>query len=149
MPPRVSSENTTPKPNVSSAALRSQPVISLSGASCLASAAKYSPPGPPPTTAIRISPPLPVKPKVCCPDDGRQQIALSLPASPHPASVTAWPAHWCRCGSIAGALLSVPEARRGGWGDTPSPGVLRTVQVGRYRGDHGDSCAPRRGPPER
>ena len=53
MPPSVSSEKTTPKPNVSSAALRSQTVISWSGPSCLASAAKYSPPGPPPITAIR------------------------------------------------------------------------------------------------
>src|SRR5450432_2186619 len=53
MPPRVSSENTTPKPKVSSAALRSQTVISCSGPSCWASAAKYSPPGPPPMTAMR------------------------------------------------------------------------------------------------
>ena len=40
MPPRVSSENTTPKPNVSSGALRSQMVISWAGLSCLARAAK-------------------------------------------------------------------------------------------------------------
>src|ERR1700677_269927 len=53
MPPRVSSENTTPKPNVSSAALRSQTVISCPASSCLASAAKYRPPGPPPRTEIR------------------------------------------------------------------------------------------------
>ena len=54
MPPSVSSEKTTPKPNVSSGGLRSQTVISRVGSSCLASAAKYSPPGPPPTTAIRM-----------------------------------------------------------------------------------------------
>ena len=53
MPPSVSSENTTPKPNVSSAAFRSQTVISLVGSSCRARAAKYSPPGPPPMTAMR------------------------------------------------------------------------------------------------
>ena len=53
MPPRVSSEKTTPKPNVSSAAFRSQTVMSCRASSCLASAAKYSPPGPPPRTAIR------------------------------------------------------------------------------------------------
>src|SRR5690348_159408 len=55
MPPRVSSENTTPKPNVSSGALRSQTVISRVGSSALASAAKYRPPGPPPMTARRTS----------------------------------------------------------------------------------------------
>ena len=54
MPPSVSSEKTTPKPKVSSARLRSQTVISWSAPSCLASAAKYRPPGPPPITAIRI-----------------------------------------------------------------------------------------------
>src|SRR5215467_4635062 len=54
IPPSVSSENTTPKPNVSSGALRSQTVISASGESWRASAAKYSPPGPPPATAIRM-----------------------------------------------------------------------------------------------
>src|SRR5579863_7186901 len=56
MPPSVSSEKTTPKPNVSSAALRSNTMISCLGSSCLARAAKYRPPGPPPTTAIRIVP---------------------------------------------------------------------------------------------
>ena len=55
MPPRVSSENTTPKPNVSSAALRSQTVISCRASSCLARAAKYRPPGPPPRTAMRMA----------------------------------------------------------------------------------------------
>ena len=55
MPPRVSSENTTPKPNVSSAALRSQIVISCPASSCLARAAKYRPPGPPPRTAMRMT----------------------------------------------------------------------------------------------
>src|ERR1700751_2497991 len=54
MPPSVSSENTTPKPNVSSGAFRSHTVISCRGSSCLARAAKYRPPGPPPSTAIRI-----------------------------------------------------------------------------------------------
>src|SRR5918996_271139 len=54
MPPRVSSEKTTPKPNVSSAALRSHTVISRRGSKRFASAAKYSPPGPPPTTAMRM-----------------------------------------------------------------------------------------------
>ena len=67
MPPSVSSENTTPKPNVSSAAFRSQTVISWPGSSCLASAAKYRPPGPPPTTAIRTRLPLPrTVPKLRC-----------------------------------------------------------------------------------
>src|SRR5580692_5682627 len=56
MPPSVSSENTTPNPNVSSAALRSQTVTSCSGLSWRVSAAKYSPPGPPPMTAIRTAP---------------------------------------------------------------------------------------------
>src|SRR5579859_5299679 len=55
MPPRVSSENTTPKPNVSSWALRSQTSTSQPGSSCLARAAKYSPPGPPPITAILMT----------------------------------------------------------------------------------------------
>ncbi len=58
MPPSVSSLNTTPNPNVSSAALRSQTVISCEvpswRESCWASALKYSPPGPPPITAIRM-----------------------------------------------------------------------------------------------
>src|SRR5215475_4923732 len=55
MPPSVSSEKTTPKPKVSSAALRSHTVISWCGPSCAASAEKYSPPGPPPMTAMRTS----------------------------------------------------------------------------------------------
>src|SRR4051794_39277366 len=64
MPPSVSSLNTTPKPNVSSGALRSQTRISACGSSALASAAKYNPPGPPPRTAIRMgipSWPLPIE----------------------------------------------------------------------------------------
>jgi hypothetical protein len=40
MPPSVSSEKTTPKPNVSSGALRSQTVISWAGSSCFMRAAK-------------------------------------------------------------------------------------------------------------
>ena len=40
MPPSVSSENTTPKPKVSSGALRSQTVISVPGSSWRTSAAK-------------------------------------------------------------------------------------------------------------
>src|SRR5438067_4853222 len=67
MPPRVSSEKTTPKPNVSSGALRSQTVISWPGPSCFASAAKYRPAGPPPMTAIRTSS------RVCRPVHDRQQ----------------------------------------------------------------------------
>lgn len=54
MAPSVSSLKTTPNPKVSSAALRSHTVISCAGCNCLTSAEKYSPPGPPPTTAIRI-----------------------------------------------------------------------------------------------
>src|SRR5579875_663260 len=57
MPPSVSSENTTPKPNVSSGALRSQTVTSLRGDSWRTSAARYRPPGPPPATAMRTWPP--------------------------------------------------------------------------------------------
>src|SRR5579875_3369553 len=73
MPPSVSSENTTPKPNVSSAALRSHTVISCPGLSRLASAAKYRPPGPPPTIAIRTPPPrVRLPPKVCRLFDDRQ-----------------------------------------------------------------------------
>src|SRR5450755_116940 len=86
MPPRVSSENTTPKPNVSSAAFRSQTVISCPGPSCLARAAKYRPPGPPPVTAIRTLPPLPstgqlspatLLPTVCRKKDDRQYGNIS------------------------------------------------------------------------
>src|SRR6185369_3178023 len=44
----VASENTTPKPNVSSAWLRSSTVTSCRGSACLMSEAKNSPPGPPP-----------------------------------------------------------------------------------------------------
>ena len=54
MPPSVSSENTTPKPNVSSAALRSHTVMTCDGSSWRSSAAQYSPPGPPPMIAIRM-----------------------------------------------------------------------------------------------
>src|SRR3954447_21402674 len=60
MPPRVSSLNTTPKPKVSCAALRSQTRMSASGSSALASAAKYNPPGPPPITAMRIQQSFPM-----------------------------------------------------------------------------------------
>src|SRR4051794_34231187 len=55
MPPSVSSLKTTPKPKVSSGALRSQTRMSASGRSPLVSAARYSPPGPPPMTAMRMS----------------------------------------------------------------------------------------------
>src|SRR3954451_14928042 len=57
MPVSVSSEKTTPKPKVSSAALRSHTSTSCRGSSCFASEAKYRPPGPPPTTAMRIAAP--------------------------------------------------------------------------------------------
>lgn len=51
MPPRVSSERTTPKPKVSSGAFFSH---TSTACPCRASsAAAYSPPGPPPTTATR------------------------------------------------------------------------------------------------
>src|SRR6185312_8842950 len=52
MPPRVSSEKTTPNPKVSSGALRSHTVIWWAGSSCFISAARYRPPGPPPMIAI-------------------------------------------------------------------------------------------------
>src|SRR6476646_403870 len=55
MPPRVSSEKTTPKPKVSSGALRSQTVTSWAGSSCFISAARYRPPGPPPAMAILMA----------------------------------------------------------------------------------------------
>src|SRR5262245_34961900 len=86
IPPSVSSENTTPKPKVSSGALRSQTVISASGRSCLASAAKYRPPGPPPATAMRTVPPRVslgvVSPQstVCRIHDDRQQNATEHPS---------------------------------------------------------------------
>ena len=51
----VSSEKTTPKPNVSSGALRSQTVTSFAGSSRLKRIAAYSPPGPPPVTATFIA----------------------------------------------------------------------------------------------
>src|SRR5437899_206391 len=53
IPPSVSSEKTTPKPNVSSGAFRSHRSTSLPGLSCLTSAERYTPPGPPPSTAMR------------------------------------------------------------------------------------------------
>ena len=60
MPSSVSSEKTTPKPNVSSAALRSWTTTSWAGSRRLARIAKYSPAGPPPTIAIlTAAPPLP------------------------------------------------------------------------------------------
>src|SRR4051794_10171961 len=74
MPVSVSSEKTTPKPNVSSAALRSHTSTSCRGSSCFASAAKYSPPGPPPTTAIRISAPR----SPCLLRRAAQDVALHL-----------------------------------------------------------------------
>ncbi len=54
MPVSVSSENTTPKPKVSSGALRSHTVTWCAGSNCFISAAKYNPPGPPPAIAILI-----------------------------------------------------------------------------------------------
>src|SRR6185369_5207221 len=44
----VASENTTPKPNVSSGWLRSSTVTSCRGSACFKSEAKNRPPGPPP-----------------------------------------------------------------------------------------------------
>src|SRR5438034_3764722 len=58
MPSRVASENTTPKPNVSPARLRSNTVTSRPGSPRLASSAASRPPGPPPRTAIRTWAPL-------------------------------------------------------------------------------------------
>ena len=40
IPPSVSSENTTPKPNVTSGASRSQTVTSCAGSSCFINAAR-------------------------------------------------------------------------------------------------------------
>ena len=50
--PSVSSENTTPQPNVASGALRSWTTISWRGSAFLASSAKYRPAGPAPMTSI-------------------------------------------------------------------------------------------------
>src|SRR5690348_11227768 len=52
MPPSVSSENTTPNPNVSPAMFRSQTSISWFGLSSFTSVARYSPAGPPPMIAM-------------------------------------------------------------------------------------------------
>ena len=54
IPLRVWSLKTTPKPKVSSGALRSHTVISDDGSSCRTRLEKYRPAGPPPTTAIRM-----------------------------------------------------------------------------------------------
>ena len=54
IPASVRSENTTPKPNVSSALFRSNTVTSTEGSARRINVANVSPPGPPPTTAIRI-----------------------------------------------------------------------------------------------
>src|SRR2546426_9358976 len=51
----VWSENTTPKPKVSSGRLRSQTVISQRGQAFFARSAKYRPPGPPPMMLDRKS----------------------------------------------------------------------------------------------
>jgi hypothetical protein len=51
-PASVASENTTPKPNVSSARLRSMTVTSCRGSAFFISRAKYSPDGPPPMLTI-------------------------------------------------------------------------------------------------
>src|SRR5260221_6077187 len=133
MPPRVSSENTTPKPNVSAAELRSQTVISLCGASCLVSAAKYSPPGPPPTTAIRIAPPRSVPGRLPDIPGSASRYAASattVNTAPHPVTPR-------------------PHATAPRGGDTPAAGLLRPVRIDRYRGDHGDSCAQWRAPERR
>src|SRR6266542_2123060 len=55
--PRVSSENTTPQPNVASGGLRSNTVTSWEGSAFFISMAKYSPAGPPPRTPILTSGP--------------------------------------------------------------------------------------------
>src|SRR5260221_7558635 len=133
MPPRVSSENTTPKPNVSSAALRSQTVISLCGASCLVSAAKYSPPGPPPTTAIRIAPPRSVPGRLPDIPGSASRYAASattVNTAPHP-------------------VTPQPHATAPRRGDTPAAGLLPPVRVYPDRWGQCDPCAPMRAPPKR
>src|SRR5258708_6090484 len=55
MPASVRSENTTPKPKVSCARLRSNTSTSMEGSARRSKVARNSPPGPPPTTATRIS----------------------------------------------------------------------------------------------
>ena len=95
MPPRVSSEKTTPKPKVSSGALRSHTVTSWDGSSCLTRAEKYRPPGPPPTTAIRMRrppAPVPVSARVCRLRDGRQRCdraGKGIPVSGRPRNARA------------------------------------------------------------
>src|SRR5438093_10958774 len=55
MPAIVASENTTPNPNVSSGRFRSITRIWCRGSAFFISAAKYRPPGPPPTQTMRIT----------------------------------------------------------------------------------------------
>ena len=66
--PSVSSENTTPQPNVASGALRSRIVTSCPGSAFFIRSPKYSPAGPPPTTTILM-------PRSSCQDLG-QAIGL-------------------------------------------------------------------------
>ena len=53
MPRRVASEKTTPNPNVSVGRFRSKTTTSEDGSASFSSVAAKSPPGPPPTMAVR------------------------------------------------------------------------------------------------
>src|SRR5881296_2246047 len=57
--PRVSSENTTPHPNVASGGFRSKTVIPCDGSAFFMRSAKYRPAGPAPTTATLTPSPRP------------------------------------------------------------------------------------------
>src|SRR6266566_2982520 len=69
--PSVSSENTTPQPNVASGGLRSNTVTSCDGSAFFISSAKYRPDGPPPATAI-----LTPTPTACSRQDVPQPVEL-------------------------------------------------------------------------
>src|SRR5882757_10464853 len=68
----VSSENTTPKPKVSSARFCSCTATCQLGCAFLVSSAKYRPPGPPPTTVIRILSVSQRRPEVAIPAPGQE-----------------------------------------------------------------------------
>src|SRR5205807_4232356 len=106
--PSVSSENTTPQPNVASGALRSRIVTSCPGSAFFIRSPKYSPAGPPPTTTILM-------PRSSCQDLGQ---AIGLGEVRHGREEDQFVA--------AGFLVPPHELTdRGGGGQVPRGHLLR------------------------
>ena len=110
----VASENTTPKPKVSSARLRSNTVTSRSGTALFASAAANRPPGPPPRIAIRTGG-APWSTTMSCFTPGNRRLthmrSLDKGRSPGTLRHRGWVRSATGCWRAVGGMSAIPEDR--------------------------------------